>query len=106
MSQYTPSADDIRKCVASVESVPPAIVPPGSQYRADLMQLAAAGRVECYASGGETYGTWCMWSDDLAAITSGRNGRLALADAETPGIVAQLVEIFLDYVPPQTGGAA
>lgn len=104
-SPYQPSADDVVRCVASVESVPPSIVPPGSQYRTDLMRLAAAGRVECYKAAG-TDGPWNLWSDDLAAIAPGRNGRRALDDPETPGIVAQLLEIFVDYVPPWTGGGA
>lgn len=101
-----PSAEDVQRCVASVASVPLSVVPSGS-YRDDLMRLARAGRVECYHAGPEDGGVWNLWSDDLAAITApDRNGRRALADAETPAVVAQLLEIFVDYVPPWKGGAA
>lgn len=67
--------------VQSVRRVPRSMLPDGPARDA-LLALAAAGRdCYCYASGGETSGTWCVWLGDLAdARRPERNGRVPLIE--------------------------
>ena len=44
------------------------------------MRLAQQGDVYCYASGGETYGTWVAWLGGLADVRPDHEGRVPLTE--------------------------
>ena len=77
VSRNTP--EEAAENVASVASVPLEVLPNGPARDA-LSAVASAGYdVYCYASGGETYGTWCGWLGPLADVRFDRAGRVPLA---------------------------
>jgi hypothetical protein len=72
---------EIAEHLRSIEATPSTLLPDDSAARAALMLLAAAG-FECYAyaSGGATFGTWCVWLDELARVREDRNGRVPVTE--------------------------
>jgi hypothetical protein len=80
---------------ASIERVPPAVLPRGLA-RTTVLDLARACReCSCYASVGEQSGTWCVWLGDLANVRSDRNGRVPLTDEWVPRWRELLAEMGL-----------
>lgn len=83
VARCTLDRSEVLANLASIERVPAAILPHGSQARLALLALAGVARLDCYAyaSGGEQTGTWCAWLQPLADARPGsRDGRVALAE--------------------------